>query len=82
MESIIEKIDCLLENIAVLVIMTKDGREYRCTKEKDVVELSGYFFEDEIDSVIKKIRHKRKFKKISNYLKKQQEYMLPRTPRG
>lgn len=79
MESIIEKIDCLFDDKPVLVIITKDGREYRCTKEKDIAELKGYFFKDEIDPVIKKIRYKRRFKKISNYLKKQQEYMLPRT---
>jgi len=79
MESIIEKIDCLFDDKPVLVIMTKDGQEYRCTKEKDIMELKGYFFKDEIDSVIKKIKHKRRFKKILNYLKKQQEYMLPRT---
>ena len=78
-ENIIKKIDCLFDDKPVLVIVTKDDKEYRCTEKKDIMKLRGYFFKDEIFSVIKKIRHKRKFKKILGYLKKQQEYMLPRT---
>ena len=79
MESIIEKIDCLSDDKPVLIIKTKDGREYRCVEEKDIVELRGYFFKDEVLGVIKKIRYKRRFKRILGYLKEQQEYMLPRT---
>ena len=77
-ENIIKKIDCLFEGKPVLVIVTKDGRKYRCAKEEDVAGLRGYFFKDEIGSVIKKIRYKRRFKKILGYLKEQQEHMLSR----
>lgn len=78
MESIIEKIDCFFEGKPVLIIITKDGRKYRCTEEEDIVGLRGYFFKDEIFSIIKKIRHKWRFKKILGYLKEQQEYTLSR----
>lgn len=52
MESIIEKIDCFFEDKPVLIIITKDGRKYRCIEEEEIMGLRGYFFKDEISSVI------------------------------
>ena len=76
MESIIKRIDCFFDDKPVLLIVTKDGREYKCSKKEDVALLRGYFFREEILKVIKKIKKKKEFNEMLEYLEKQEKNML------
>ncbi len=81
MKKVIE--DVILEflgNKPILIIRTI-SEIHICKTRKDILELRGWFFREEIKEIIKKVKKKkRKFKEILNFLKEYEGYMVPQPP--